>query len=84
MLERNRPYLIPLLEELDLPAGVRGKANPKSSTGRLDVFTRVITDRGERFDEIRPGYRGRMYLEVVTALRSPSASSPGCPSTSCG
>ena len=38
-----------------LPAGVRGKANPKSSTGRLDVFTRVITDRSYRFDEIAPG-----------------------------
>jgi dCTP deaminase len=66
VLERNRPYLIPLLEELELPPGLRGRANPKSSTGRLDVFTRVITDRGARFDEIRPGYRGRMYLEVVT------------------
>lgn len=41
------------------------KANPKSSTGRLDIFTRVVTDRSHRFEEIRPGYRGRMYLEVV-------------------
>jgi dCTP deaminase len=65
VLETNRPYLIPLLEELDLPRGVRGKANPKSSTGRLDVFTRVITDQSFRFDEIQPGYRGRLYLEVV-------------------
>jgi dCTP deaminase len=65
MLERNRPYLIPLIEELRLPPGIRGKANPKSSTGRLDVFTRVITDRNNRFDEIAPGYRGKLYLEVV-------------------
>lgn len=64
-LERNRPYLIPLAEELELPGHVRARTNPKSSTGRLDVFTRVITDRNSRFDEIRPGYRGRMYLEVV-------------------
>jgi dCTP deaminase len=64
-LERDRPYLIPLVEELDLPQGVRAKANPKSSTGRLDVFTRVITDGNNRFDEIVPGYRGRLYLEVV-------------------
>ena len=64
-LERDRPYLIPLLEELDLPARVRAKANPKSSTGRLDVFTRVITDGNHRFDEIPAGYRGRLYLEVV-------------------
>lgn len=65
MLERDRPYLIPLREELQLPSGIRGKANPKSSTGRLDVFTRVITDRNNRFDEVPPGYRGRLYLEVV-------------------
>jgi len=65
ILEPNRPYLIPLLEELDLPPQVRGKANPKSSTGRLDVFTRVITDWSNRFDEIAPGYEGKLYLEVV-------------------
>ncbi len=64
-LERDRPYLIPLLEELALPPHVRAKANPKSSTGRLDVFTRVITDGNHRFDEIPAGYRGRLYLEVV-------------------
>jgi dCTP deaminase len=65
VLERDRPYLVPLLEELALPDDVRAKANPKSSTGRLDVFTRVLTDRHHRFDEIRPGYRGRLYLEIV-------------------
>jgi dCTP deaminase len=65
VLETNRPYLIPLIEELDLPSNIRGKANPKSSTGRLDVFTRVITDHSHRFDEIAAGYRGKLYLEVV-------------------
>jgi dCTP deaminase len=65
VLERDRPYLVPLIEELALPEDVRGKANPKSSTGRLDVFTRVITDRHHRFDDIRAGYRGRLYLEIV-------------------
>lgn len=65
VLETNRPYLIPLIEELQLPADLRGKTNPKSSTGRLDVFTRVITDHSFRFDEIEPGYGGRLYLEVV-------------------
>jgi dCTP deaminase len=65
ILEMNRPYLIPLLEELDLPDDVQARANPKSSTGRLDVFTRVITDAGPSFDDIRPGYRGTLYLEVV-------------------
>ncbi len=64
-LERDRPYLIPLIEELALPNHVRAKANPKSSTGRLDVFTRVITDGNHRFDEIPAGYRGKLYLEVV-------------------
>ena len=44
ILERNRPYLIPIIEELDLPARVAARTNPRSSTGRLDIFTRVITD----------------------------------------
>jgi dCTP deaminase len=65
VLETNRPYLIPLKERLALPAGMAGKANPKSSTGRLDVFTRVITDGSDRFDEVAPGYTGNLYLEVV-------------------
>ena len=65
VLERDRPYLIPLAEELRLPPGVRARTNPKSSTGRVDVFTRVITDRNFRFDEIVEGYHGKLYLEVV-------------------
>ena len=65
MLEARCPYLIELKERLDLPAGLRGKANPKSSTGRIDVFTRVITDHSDRFDEVAPGYHGPLYLEVV-------------------
>ena len=65
MLEARCPYLIELKERLDLPAGLRGKANPKSSTGRIDVFTRVITDYSDRFDEVAPGYHGPLYLEVV-------------------
>jgi dCTP deaminase len=65
MLEAGRPYLIELKERLDLPEGLRGKANPKSSTGRIDVFTRVITDYSERFDAIANGYHGALYLEVV-------------------
>ena len=66
ILERNRPYLIPLIEHVDLPAGIRAKANPKSSTGRLDIFTRVITDKSFLFDEIEEGYTGRLYIEVVS------------------
>jgi len=60
-LERDRPYLVPLIEELRLPEHVRAKANPKSSTGRLDVFTRVLTDRNHRFDEIA----GRLPREAL-------------------
>jgi dCTP deaminase len=63
--ERDRPYLVPLIERLRLPEWLRAKANPKSSTGRLDVFTRVLTDRSHRFDEIAAGYHGALYLEVV-------------------
>jgi dCTP deaminase len=65
VLETNRPYLIPLKERLKLPPNVRAKANPKSSTGRLDVFTRLITDGSYRFDEVSAGYEGGLYLEVV-------------------
>src|SRR6185436_13864435 len=63
-LQRGSVYLVPLLESLALPARVRGRSNPKSTTGRLDIFTRVITDRTPRFDEIAPGYRGNLYLEI--------------------
>jgi dCTP deaminase len=63
-LQRGSVYLVPLLESLALPPTVRGRSNPKSTTGRLDVFTRVITDGTPRFDEIPSGYRGPLYLEV--------------------
>jgi dCTP deaminase len=65
VLETGRPYLVPLAESLALPPFVKGKANPKSSTGRLDVFTRVITDYSYRFDEIAAGYEGPLYVEIV-------------------
>ncbi len=65
ILERENVYLIPLLERLALPRGVRGRTNPKSSTGRLDIFTRVISDHTPRFEDIREGYEGGLYLEVV-------------------
>jgi dCTP deaminase len=65
VLETGRPYLVPLAESLALPPFVKGKANPKSSTGRLDVFTRVITDYSYRFDEVAAGYEGPLYVEIV-------------------
>ncbi|HET9962922.1 MAG TPA: 2'-deoxycytidine 5'-triphosphate deaminase [Nitrospiraceae bacterium] len=65
ILEKGHVYLIPLLEQLDLPTTVRARANPKSTTGRLDVFTRIVTDLTSGFDEIRAGYRGSLFLEVV-------------------
>ena len=65
ILEKGAIYLIPLLEELNLPKNFQGRTNPKSSTGRLDMFTRVIVDHGHRFDEIPNEYKGQMYLEVI-------------------
>lgn len=65
ILEKGAIYLIPLLEELELPSSIYGRTNPKSSTGRLDMFTRVIIDHGHRFDEIPAGYKGKMYLEII-------------------
>ena len=63
-LQRGSVYLVPLVESLALPQSVRGRSNPKSTTGRLDVFTRVVTDGTPRFDEIAPGYHGSLYLEA--------------------
>jgi dCTP deaminase len=63
-LQKGVIYLVELLESLQLPAGVRGRCNPKSTTGRLDIFTRVIADKTPRFDEIKPGYRGPLFVEV--------------------
>lgn len=79
VLEQNCTYIVPLLESVDfskigLPGSdaditaswqVSARTNPKSSTGRLDIFTRVITDYSHRFEEIEPGYKGQLYLEVV-------------------
>ncbi len=65
LLQRRKVYIVPLHEELALPDSLSAKANPKSSTGRVDLFTRVITDYGNSFEEIRPGYRGRLYAEIV-------------------
>jgi dCTP deaminase len=65
VLEKGCVYIVPLLEELALPAEISGKANPKSSTGRLDIFTRLITDEGRQFEIVPAGYKGRLYAEVV-------------------
>ena len=64
VLERGCVYVVPLLEGLKLPEMTSAMANPKSSTGRLDIFTRVITDYSSEFDRIEEGYRGRLYAEI--------------------
>src|SRR5436305_5935049 len=64
VLETGAVYIVPLLESLALPPAIAAAANPKSSTGRLDVFTRVITDRARGFDRIEPGYHGPLYAEI--------------------
>ncbi|TXN32259.1 2'-deoxycytidine 5'-triphosphate deaminase [Methylobacterium sp. WL19] len=64
VLETGCVYIAELQETLALPADVAASANPKSSTGRIDVFTRVITDRGQAFDQVEAGYRGRLYAEI--------------------
>ncbi len=64
VLETNCVYLVPLMEALALPEQTAAFANPKSSTGRIDVFTRVICDYGTEFDKIPAGYKGHLYLEI--------------------
>lgn len=64
VLETGCVYMAELTEALSLPADLSASANPKSSTGRIDVFTRVIVDRARAFDEIPAGYRGPLFAEI--------------------
>ena len=64
VLETGCVYIVPLLESLALPDGVAAAANPKSSTGRLDVFTRVIADGVNAFDQVPAGYQGPLFAEI--------------------
>jgi dCTP deaminase len=64
VLEKGCVYIVPLLEQLALKHRMTALANPKSSTGRLDIFTRVITDNGSEFDRVREGYKGPLYAEI--------------------
>lgn len=66
LLEPNVIYIIPLMESLALPSDVYGFANPKSTTGRLDIFTRLITEHGDEFERVRRGYHGDLYIEVIS------------------
>ncbi|WP_298912513.1 2'-deoxycytidine 5'-triphosphate deaminase [uncultured Roseobacter sp.] len=64
VLEKGCVYVVPLMESLALPENVQAVANAKSSTGRLDLLTRTITDGGTEFDRIAPGYCGPLYAEI--------------------
>ena len=64
VLEAGCVYIVKLMERAEFSSRVTGIANPKSSTGRIDVFTRLITDRGEAFDRVEAGYRGPLYAEI--------------------
>lgn len=65
VLEKGCVYIVRLQERLSLPPGLIARANPKSSTGRVDVFVRLLTDRGGAFDDVDEGYDGPLYLEVA-------------------
>ncbi len=65
VLEKGCVYIAELMEELKLPADISGRANPKSSTGRLDIFTRLITDAGAEFEGVAAGYKGKLYVEIM-------------------
>ena len=64
VLEKGCVYIVPIQESLNLTKDISGMANPKSSTGRLDIFTRIITDKAEEFDRIESGYKGPLYAEI--------------------
>jgi len=65
VLERGCVYIVQLVEWLRLPSRMSALANPKSSTGRLDIFTRLISDRAAAFDRVEPGYQGPLYAEIA-------------------
>jgi len=65
VFEKGCVYLVPLMEHLNLTSEFSAKANPKSTTGRLDIFTRLICDGGTEFERVPPGYKGTLYAEVV-------------------
>ncbi len=72
VLEKGIVYIVRLQEKLDLLPSLSAVANPKSSTGRLDIFTRLITDGCEAFDRVEAGYKGELWLEI-----SPRSFNPG-------
>ena len=65
LLEKNCIYLCELSERMNLPINIRCKANPKSTTGRLDIFTRLITEYGTEYDFIDYNYKGKIFLEII-------------------
>jgi dCTP deaminase len=65
VLEKGCVYVVPLIESLAITSGVSGFANPKSSTGRLDILTRLLTDRSSAFDQIARDYHGPLYIEIA-------------------
>jgi len=65
VFEKGCVYIVPLMESLRLPGDTYAKANPKSSTGRLDIFTRLLCDYGSEFERAPEGYKGKLYAEVV-------------------
>lgn len=64
LFERGSVYLVPLQESCALPPHIEGAASPKSSTGRLDIFVRLITDHAATYDTVAPGYNGQMFVEI--------------------
>ncbi len=65
MLEKGRIYVVPLIESIKLKSEVAAFANPKSSTGRLDILTRLIADGASIFDQVEEGYEGELYIEIA-------------------
>lgn len=65
VLERGCVYIAELQERLVLPPGIVARANPKSSTGRVDVFVRLLTDHARAFDDVAEGYAGPLFVEIA-------------------
>lgn len=64
VLEKGCVYVVPLMERVSLPPGMTAAASAKSSIGRIDLMTRIITDQGIEFDRVQEGYDGPLFAEL--------------------
>ncbi len=66
IFKKDKTYIVKLNESLNLKNNIFGHCNPKSSTGRLDIFCRTIVDFAEEYEKIPNNYQGEIFLEITS------------------